>query len=81
MVPHQIYQALTDPRIRDRVADARRHERMAAAKHEHRDLTEPSSRLKEAAAHLMALLHVRGGARARSTKASAAGAGPMGCCA
>jgi hypothetical protein len=89
MLPYQIYQALTDQRTRDLMAAARHRELLAAAKHQHHDLTEPSSRLREVAAQMVALLHVRRGARSRSavsslrssgsTMTSATGAGPMGC--
>ncbi|HEX7536218.1 MAG TPA: hypothetical protein VF391_04360 [Dermatophilaceae bacterium] len=79
MFPYQIYQALTDQRLRDLMAEARRQELVAEAMHARRDLTAPSSRLRDAAAHLLALLHVRDGARDRS--AQVAGAGPIGCAA
>jgi hypothetical protein len=79
MFPYQIYKALSDEHIRDLTAEARRYELASAAIRARRDLTEPSSRLKGAAARMRALLHVRHGARARSTMTSASGAGPMGC--
>jgi hypothetical protein len=79
MFPYQIYQALTDQRRRDLMAEARRHEVIAQARNASRDLAEPSSRLRDAAGHLLALLHVREGVTDGSTRT--AGAGPMGCAA
>ena len=79
MVPHQIYQALTDQRAHELAAAARRHERMAEAQFLRTDRTEPSSRLNDAVAHLAALVRVRRGSHAGSTTAAAPSAGPMGC--
>jgi hypothetical protein len=79
MIPYQIYQVLTDQRLRDLKVEARRREQITAARRVPGDLTEPSSRLKDAAARILALLHVRQGVGDRSI--SAAGAGPMGCAA
>jgi hypothetical protein len=79
MFPYQIYQALTDQRQRDLMAEARRQQLVAEAMHARRDLTAPSSRLRDAAGHLLALLHVRDGARDGSPQT--AGPGPMGCAA
>ena len=79
MFPYQIYQALTDQHLHDLKVETRRRELIAAATEAPRDLTEPSSRLKDAATRILTLLHVRDGARDKSI--SAAGAGPMGCAA
>jgi hypothetical protein len=79
MFPYQIYQALSEQRIRDLMAEARRHELTVAARNVPRNPIRPSSRLKGVAARLVALLHLRGGAPARSTMTTPSGAGPMGC--
>jgi hypothetical protein len=79
MFPYQIYQAMTDQRIRDLVAEARRHELVAEARNAHRDHAEASSRLKDTAARIRVLLHVTDHSRERSTMATTSGAGPMGC--
>jgi hypothetical protein len=77
--PYQIYQALTDQRLRDLMAEARRHELVTEARSAHRDQAEASSRLKDTAAHIRVLLHVTG-SREESTMATrSSGAGPMGC--
>jgi hypothetical protein len=75
MVPHQIYQVLADQRTRELKASAARHERTAGAQVTG---TERSSRLKDAVAHLGALVHVRRGG-ATSTTTSSSPTGPMGC--
>jgi hypothetical protein len=78
MLPYQIYQALTDERVRELLAEARRHELVTAARHTPADLSKSSSRLKNAAGRILALLRIRD-AHARSATTSATGAGPMGC--
>jgi hypothetical protein len=84
--PYQIYQALSDQHIRDMLADARRHELLADARRHQRTvaaaqqptkLPAHSSPRKYTVAHLLALAHLRRGARAASTTTSSAG--PMGC--
>jgi hypothetical protein len=76
--PYQIYQALSDQRIRELMAEARHHELVAIAKHSRMERTETPTRLKHAAAQLLALLHVGRDARA-SSRMTASAAGPMGC--
>jgi hypothetical protein len=78
MLPYQIYQALSDERVRELLAEARRHDLMTEARHAPTDLRASSSRLRNATGHLLALLRVRD-ARARTATTSATGAGPMGC--
>ena len=78
MFPYQIYQALSDQHIRDMLADARRHERTDAAAHlAPTKLPAYSSPPKNRVAHLLALAHLRRGARAAATTTSSPG--PMGC--
>ena len=87
MFPYQIYQALSDQHIRDMLADARRHELLAEARrHQRTDaaahlaptkLPAYSSPPKNRVAHLLALAHLRRGARAAATTTSSPG--PMGC--
>jgi len=87
MFPYQLSRVLADERMHDMVAVAERRERMAAARHQHRDLAEPLPRLRAVAAQIsrtMALLSGRRGVRASSTATSATSAtsaGPMGCAA
>ena len=84
MFPYQLSRVLADERMHDMVAAAERRERMAAARHQHRDLAEPLPRLRAVAAQIsrmMALLGGRRGVRASSTATSATSAGPMGCAA
>jgi hypothetical protein len=78
MLPYQIYQALTDERVRELLAEARRRDLTTAARHTPADLSASSYRLRNAAVRLLALLRVRD-ARTRSATTSATGAGPMGC--
>ena len=80
MVPHQIYQALTDQRAHEMQAAARRHELAYEARFAVTDSTQRSSRLKGAVGHLVALVHVRRNAHAASTTTGST-AGPMGCAA
>lgn len=86
MYPYQIYKVMADQHIRDLRADTREHGLTVKAA----DHTERWSRLRDAVAHLLALVRVPQrdaavGARARSTSAStgvsAPAAGPMGCAA
>jgi hypothetical protein len=70
MVHQEMSTARADRRIRALVT---------AAKHARRDLSDPSSPLKDHAAHTCTALDFRGGAPAGSTMTSASGAGPMGC--
>ena len=78
MFPYQIYQALSDQHIRDMLAEARRHQRTVAAAHlAPTKLPAYSSPPKNRVAHLLALAHLRRGARAASTTTSSPG--PMGC--
>lgn len=82
MLHYQLSMALTDLRIRDLVADARRDELIAEAKRRQRDRGESSSRLNavsEQIARTVSLLNGRHGARAGSTVTSLSDAGPMGC--
>jgi hypothetical protein len=79
MVPHQIYQALTDQRTHELEAAARRHERIATAQSAATDPSEASSRFKTAVAHVVALVHGRRGAHAKATATTGSGAGTMGC--
>jgi hypothetical protein len=83
MFPYQIYQALSDQRMHDLRAEARRHEQIAQARLA-RANTQRSSRLKDVVRHLEAVLHIStraatSGLPARSTTTSASTAGPMGC--
>jgi len=80
MVPHQIYQALTDQRAHELQAVARRHVHASEARLAATDSTQRSSRLKDAVGHLVALVHVRRSAHAASTTTGST-AGPMGCAA
>jgi hypothetical protein len=77
--PYQIYQSLTDQRVRDLLAEARHRELVAEARSARRDQAEASSRLRGTAARIRVLLHVTGGSRDRSTMATTPGAGPLGC--
>jgi hypothetical protein len=79
MFPYQIYQALSDQRTRDLIAEARHHELVAMASHARGDRTEPSFRLRRAAAQVWAGLHLRDSARVGPTVTPVSGAGPMGC--
>jgi len=79
MVPHQIYQTLTDQRAHELQAVARRHEHLSEARFAATDSPQRSSRLRDAVGHLVALLvHVRRSAHAASTTTGST-AGPMGC--
>jgi hypothetical protein len=78
MVPHQIYQALTDQRSHELQAVARRHERVSDTRVAATDRVEGSSRLRGALGHLAALVHVRRSAYAANTTTGSAAA-PMGC--
>ena len=78
MVPHQIYQALTDQRAHELQAVARRHEHASEARFAATDSTQRSSRLRGAVGHLVALVHVRRSGHAAATTTGSA-AGPMGC--
>jgi hypothetical protein len=78
MLPYQIYQALSDQRARELIAEARRHDLMTAARHAPADRGASSSRLKSAARRFLALLRVRDAHTGPATT-RAAGAGPMGC--
>jgi len=80
MLPYQIYQALTDEHVRELLAEARRHDLVTAARHTSADLTDSSSRLKNATGRIAALLRIRD-AHVRSATPSASQAGPMGCAA
>lgn len=82
MLHYQLSMALTDLRIADLVADARRHELIAEAKRRQRDRGESSSRLdavSDRIARRVSLLNTRNTARAGSTVTSLSDAGPMGC--
>ncbi|HYO19171.1 MAG TPA: hypothetical protein VES02_10970 [Dermatophilaceae bacterium] len=84
MFPYQIYQALTDQRLRDLSAEARHRKLVAEAL---LASTEPAGRrspLRDAVTRLVALTHLRAsaptsGPSARSRMTSAPSAGPMGC--
>jgi hypothetical protein len=78
MLPYQIYQALTDERVRELMAEARRHDLATAARHTSADRSGSSPRLRRAAGRILDLLRIRH-AHARPATSSAAGAGPMGC--
>jgi hypothetical protein len=78
MLPYQIYQALSDERVRELLAEARRHDLMTEARRNPADLGKSSSRLRDATGRLLTLLRVRD-AQARTATTSATGAGPMGC--
>lgn len=89
MVPYQIYKALADQRIHDRVAGAERHARLAAATRDSSDATRLSTRVEVVTSRIMAQFHVRRSANASSmathahanvpTMTSGSGAGPIGC--
>jgi len=87
MLPYQMYQALSEERSRELVAAAKRHELVAAARHDSRDATESSSRLKGLTARIAGVLNGSRGARSTvtsargggSTMTSASCAGPIGC--
>lgn len=79
MFPYQIYQALTDQRTRELMAEARHHELAAEASSARRDRAVVSPHLRKAAARIRVLLHVPDGSPERSTSATTSVAGPMGC--
>jgi hypothetical protein len=83
MYPYQIYQALTDQRRRDLMAEVRRRELVKTARQAPRDPSRRTSRIRESSARIVALFRVSGGTPASSGRTSAAGAGsgssPMGC--
>ncbi len=82
MLHYQMSMALTDLRIRDLLADARRHELIAEAKRAQSHRGESSSRLSAASEQIVrtvSRLNSRDGARAGSTVTSLSDAGPMGC--
>jgi hypothetical protein len=88
MFPYQIYQGLTEQRMRDLQAEARQHQLVAEARLASRNPAEPSSGLKALVVHLGALVHIStraatSGPRARSAmtsrSTSTSTAGPMGC--
>jgi hypothetical protein len=85
MFPYQIYQALTDQRRRDLMAEVRHRELIAAAIRARPNPGRPTSRIRQSSARILALLRVSDGTRASSggTSAASAGAvgqsGPMGC--
>lgn len=85
MLQYQMSMALADLHIRDLLADARRHELVAAARRDHRDPAETPSHAKGLAhvnaiiSALLSLVRVRQGTRTSPTKAPASAAGPMGC--
>lgn len=78
MFPYQIYQALSDQRMRELSAEARHHEMVAVARLARRERAESRYRLRHATARTLALLRFLRGAGADST-VSARAAGPMGC--
>jgi hypothetical protein len=71
MAHHEMSMALADRRLPALAG---------VAKPAPRDLTDPSSRLKDHAQQTWTALDFPGGAHAGSTMTSASGAGPMGCC-
>ena len=78
MFPYQIYQGLADQHIRDLQADARRHERSATRLAQAGQAQHPSRR-QSVLNRLLALVHLRAGADARSETTSAPAARPRGC--
>jgi hypothetical protein len=85
MYPYQIYQALTDQRRRDLMAEVRHRELVRTARQGPGSPSRPTSRIRQSSARILALLRVVGGTRASSGETSAASAGaggqssPMGC--
>ena len=85
MFPYQIYQALTDQRRRDLMAEVRHRELVRIARQAPERPGRPTSRFRQSSARILALLRVSDGTRASSggTSAASAGAGgqsgPMGC--
>jgi hypothetical protein len=83
MYPYQIYQALTDQRRRDLMAEVRRRELVETARRGPGGPSRPTSRIRQSASRVLALIHVSSGTPASSGRTSAAGAGsdssPMGC--
>jgi hypothetical protein len=83
MYPYQIYQALTDQRTRDLMAEVRRRELVETARQAPRRPGRPTSRIRQSSARVLAWLRVSGGTRASSGRTPAAGdggqRGPTGC--
>jgi hypothetical protein len=88
MFPYQIYQVLTEQRMRDLRAEARHHELVSQALLAGRNRAEPTPGLKDLVVRLGALVHISAragtsGPRARSAitsrSTSTSSAGPMGC--
>ncbi|MEP7193248.1 MAG: hypothetical protein ABI903_10315 [Actinomycetota bacterium] len=88
MFPYQIYQALTEQRMRELRAEARHHELVREVLRAERNQVRPPSGLRVLIDHLATLAHLStrapsNGARARSATTSpttsTSTAGPMGC--
>jgi hypothetical protein len=88
MFPYQIYQALTEQRTRELMAEARHHELVHEARLARRGPAELSSGLRVLSLRLATLFHPSARAAARGPRArsamtppstSASNAGPMGC--
>ena len=78
MFPYQIYQALSDQRMRELSAEARHHEMVAVARRARMERAESPSWLRHAAARTLTRRRFRRGDGAGS-RIQARAAGPMGC--
>jgi hypothetical protein len=81
MYPYQIYQALTDQRRRDLMAEVRRRELVKTARQAPGNPSRPTSRIRQSSARIVALFRVSSGTRTSGQTSASAGSGsaPMGC--